>query len=133
MPARHTSGKRARRRSKRAALFGPERAIVSTGNGVHRLSCGHDAVVKPMERQNLRRLRCASCGTAGLNRMMEQHSGDGVPYFCEGSGAGAGPVKVAGVAGVLAECRECGAPVLEAPEDPVRVALLSMERAGVLK
>lgn len=53
--------KRARRRLKREAEFGPERVIMSTEDGVHTLSCGHKVTVVETERHNIRERRCIHC------------------------------------------------------------------------
>ncbi len=119
--------KRNKRRAMRGAVFGPERAIVSTSEGQHLLSCGHRVPVHPAEHQRIRRRRCARCLTRSLNEMMAPHCQDGLPFACEGCGATRSIGPVEGVPGVKGECRECHALVSETPEDPVRAALVAQE------
>lgn len=120
--------RRLRRRARRERQLGPERAIVVTACGAHLLSCGHQVLVGLDESPRVRRRRCARCLTPGLNEVLARASTDGLLPFCEGCGASRSLAKVEGVPGVIAECRECHALVGEEPEDPVRVALLEMER-----
>jgi len=55
------SAKRRRRREKREAVFGPERLIVRTAGGYHRLECGHFVVVVATEMPHIKRRRCICC------------------------------------------------------------------------
>lgn len=110
--------KRERRRAKREDSLGPERVVVSTANGVHLLSCGHEVLVSPTERGPIDRWRCEHC----LSR-----TGGVLPPFCEFCGASQSLAPVSGVEGVMGQCRECGEFVGSEAEDPVRMTLVAME------
>lgn len=55
------SNKRQRRREKREALHGPERLIVRSVEGHHRLECGHWVARVDSELPHIQRWRCFVC------------------------------------------------------------------------